>query len=76
VEYEDLEEKRKVKQASLKRLNEDYKRVLEEKNAALRINNKYRQQMEEYRVPQVGHPMHYQNSFPGVGLCQTKRGTT
>jgi predicted nuclease with TOPRIM domain len=53
TEYEKLRAEIKVKQDNLTRLNDEYNRVLEEKTSVEKTNKKLKQQMEEYRVPQV-----------------------
>lgn len=43
----------KIKQDNLSRLGEELRRVSEEKESALFTNSKLKQQLEEYRVPEV-----------------------
>lgn len=53
VEYEKLRDEIKFKQDNLDRLVDEGSRVSEEKLSAEKINKKLKQQLEEYRVPQV-----------------------
>lgn len=53
VEYDKLQSEIAVKEDHLRRLLDETTRVSEEKAQAQRTNSKLKQQLEEYRVPQV-----------------------
>jgi hypothetical protein len=53
VDYEKLRNEIKAKQENVTRLSDEHARVTREETEADKTNKKLKQQLEEYRVPQV-----------------------